>query len=153
MRSKFRPPAGPSTLGLGNDSTGGKPITPAQEADVQITMGRVAEKQGDIEQAMAAYRGALTRDDHRADAHLRLAVLHDKQGKFRESAELYKKALALRPGDAEIYCDMGYSFYLQRRWAEAEMNLRQAIAVNPSTSAPTTTWPCSWSATTASRTR
>jgi Tfp pilus assembly protein PilF len=94
-------------------------------------MGRVAEKQGDIEQAMAAYRAALTRDDHRADAHLRLAVLHDKQGKFRESGDLYKKALALRPGDADIYCDMGYSFYLQRRWAESEMNLRQAIALKP----------------------
>src|SRR5262249_46912054 len=36
-----------------------------------------------------------------------------------------------QPGDAEVYCDMGYSFYLQRRWAESEMNLRQALAVNP----------------------
>ena len=62
---------------------------------------------------------------------LRLAVLHDKQGKFRESAELYRKALALQPGDPDIFCDMGYSFYLQRRWAEAEMNLRQSIAINP----------------------
>jgi Flp pilus assembly protein TadD len=106
-------------------------ITPAQEADVQISLGRVAEKQGDLEQAMTAYRAALTRDGRRADAYLRLAVLHDKQGKFRESAELYRKALALRPGDPEIFCDMGYSFYLQRRWAESEQNLRQAIAVNP----------------------
>jgi hypothetical protein len=94
-------------------------------------MGRVAEKQGDLEQAMAAYRAALTRDDRRADAYLRLAVLHDKQGKFRESAELYRKALVLRPGDPEIFCDMGYSYYLQRRWAESEMNLRQAIAKDP----------------------
>ena len=37
----------------------------------------------------------------------------------------------MQPGDPDIFCDMGYSFYLQRRWAEAEMNLRQAIAVNP----------------------
>jgi Flp pilus assembly protein TadD len=108
------------------------PITPAQEADVQISMGREAEVHGDLEQAMAAYRAALLRDDRRADAYLRLAVVHDKQGKFREAAEFYRKALTLRPGDPEIYCDMGYSFYLQRRWAEAEMNLRQALAVNPS---------------------
>ena len=106
------------------------PITPAQEADVQISLGRAAEQQGDLEQAMAAYRAALGRDKRRADAHLRMAVLHDKQGKFRESAELYRKALALRPGDPDVYCDMGYSFYLQRRWAEAEMNLRQALAVD-----------------------
>jgi tetratricopeptide (TPR) repeat protein len=105
-------------------------ITPAQEADVQISMGRVAEKQGNLDQAMGAYRAALTRDRSRADAYLRMAVLHDKQGKFRESADLYRKALALRPGDPDVYCDMGYSYYLQRRWAESEMNLRQAIAVD-----------------------
>ena len=59
-----------------------------------------------------------------------MAVVHDKQGEFRESAELYRKALELSPGNPDIYCDMGYSLYLQRRWAEAEMNLRQAIALN-----------------------
>jgi Flp pilus assembly protein TadD len=121
-----------SFRGRGNDPSGrGGSITPAQEADVQVSMGRVAERQGNPEQAMAAYRAALTRDARRADAYLRLAVLHDQQGKFRESADLYRKALALRPGDPDIFCDMGYSFYLQRRWAESESNLRQAIAVSP----------------------
>jgi Tfp pilus assembly protein PilF len=125
-------PGAPSPLGFGNEPKGGgTTITPAQEADVQISMGRVAEQQGNLDQAMAAYRAALDRDRRRADAYARLAVLHDKQGKFRESAELYRKALALRPGDPDIFCDMGYSFYLQRRWAEAEMNLRQSIAINP----------------------
>jgi Tfp pilus assembly protein PilF len=122
----------PQPLGFGSDRKGdGGTITPAQEADVQISMGRVAEQQGDLDQAMAAYRAALERDRRRADAYARLAIVHDKQGKFRESAELYRKALAVQPGNPEIFCDMGYSFYLQRRWAEADMNLRQAIAINP----------------------
>lgn len=108
-----------------------KPITSSQEADLQISMGRVAERQGNLEEAMACYRSALNHDKHRTDAYARLAVLHDKQGKFRESAELYQKALASRPGDPEIFCDLGYSMYLQRRWAEAEMNLKQAIALKP----------------------
>jgi tetratricopeptide (TPR) repeat protein len=121
-----------SPLGWGNQPKGGeKTITPAQEADVQISMGRAAEQQGDLDQAMAAYRAAVERDHRRADAYARMAVLNDKQGKFRESAELYRKALAVQPGDPDIFCDMGYSFYLQRRWAEAEMNLRQSIAINP----------------------
>lgn len=125
-------PGASSPMGFGNEPKGGRTtITPAQEADVQISMGRVAEQRGDLDQAMAAYRAALDRDRRRADAYARLAVLHDKQGKFHESAELYRKALALRPGDPDIFCDMGYSFYLQRRWAEAEMNLRQSLAVNP----------------------
>jgi Flp pilus assembly protein TadD len=125
-------PAAPSFLGLGSEPKGGgTTITPAQEADVEISLGRAAEQQGNLDQAMAAYRAALERDQRRADAYARLAVLNDKQGKFRESAELYRKALAVQPGDPDIFCDMGYSLYLQRRWAEAEMNLRQALAVNP----------------------
>ena len=105
--------ATPQTSGWGNQTRAGETtITPAQEANVQISMGRAAEQQGDLDQAMAAYRAALQRDQRRAEAYLRLAVLHDKQGKFRESADLYHKALTLKPGDPDIFCDMGYSFYL-----------------------------------------
>ena len=106
-------------------------LTAAQQADMQIAMGRVTENQGDLAGAMTAYREALKRDQNSAEAHARMAVIHDKQGEFRESAELYRKALKLSPGNPDIYCDMGYSLYLQRRWVEAEMNLRQAIALSP----------------------
>lgn len=123
-----------SGLGLSQDAPSdlGKTLTPAQEADVQIAFARAAEQRGDLDQAMAVYRDALARDKGRADAYLRLAILHDRQGRFRESADLYQKALKLRPGDPEIYCDKGYSLYLQRRWAESEMVLRQSLAIDPS---------------------
>jgi Tfp pilus assembly protein PilF len=103
-------------------------LSAAQQADIQIAMGRVNERQGDFAGAMTAYREAVKRDSRRADAYARMAILHDKQGEFREAAELYRQALKLSPGSPDIYCDMGYSLYLQRRWAESEMNLRQAIA-------------------------
>jgi tetratricopeptide (TPR) repeat protein len=114
--------------GVGGTSTAA--ISSAQEADAQIALGRVAEIRGDLEEAKGAYRAALGRDARRSDAYQRLAVLADKQGKFRESAEFYRQALQASPGSPEIYCDMGYSLYLQRRWAEAEMNFRQVIALN-----------------------
>jgi tetratricopeptide (TPR) repeat protein len=110
----------------------GKPkaITAGQEADAQIALGRAAEQRGEFDQAMQAYRAGLSRDKKRGDAYGRLAVIHDKQGKFRESAELYRQALEASPGNPDVFCDMGYSLYLQRRWAEAEMNLKQAIALD-----------------------
>ena len=86
---------------------------------------------GDLDTAMAAYHEALKNDPHRADANQRLAVVHDRMGQFKESAGYYAKALAAAPGDAEIFCDKGYSLYLQRRWAEADVCLRQAIALKP----------------------
>jgi tetratricopeptide (TPR) repeat protein len=107
-------------------------VTSAQTADMEIALGRIAEREGNIEQAVTAYRQALKRDHRRADAYIRLAILHDQQGRFRESAELYQEALQLVPGDPDIICDMGYSLYLQRRWAEAEVQFRQAIVRKPS---------------------
>ena len=107
------------------------PLKPAQEADVEIAMGRVAERRNDPDQAIAAYTEALKHDKTRADAYLRLAVLHDRRGLAREASAYYKQALHADPGNPEIFCDMGYSLYLQGRWTEAEMNLRQALAVRP----------------------
>jgi Tfp pilus assembly protein PilF len=106
-------------------------VTPAQEADMQIALGRVAEQRGDLDEAMAAYLDALKRDKHRADAYQRIAVLYDRQGNFRQSGEMYRMALAADPGNPEIYCDMGYSLFLQRRWAESEQNFRQVIVLRP----------------------
>jgi Flp pilus assembly protein TadD len=57
-------------------------------------------------------------------------VLHDRQGKFQESAEEYRRAVAARPNNPDVYCDLGYSLYLQRRWAEAEASLVQALTLD-----------------------
>ena len=125
LSGRLRKPS-PSILGEGRTEA----ITARQEADAQISLGRAAEQRGDFEQAILAYRSALKRDKSRADAYHRLAVVHDKQGKFRESAEFYRRALAASPRDPDLFCDMGYSLYLQRRWAEAERRLKQAIALD-----------------------
>jgi tetratricopeptide (TPR) repeat protein len=106
-------------------------VTAKQAADVQIAYARTLENQGQLDEAMKVYQAALKRDASRSDALVRLAILHDKQGQFPESAEYYRKALEANPGDPEIFCDKGYSLYLQRRWAEAEIALRQAIALRP----------------------
>jgi tetratricopeptide (TPR) repeat protein len=106
-------------------------LAPAQLADLQVACGRSLEKRGEEDQAVARYSEAVKLDPRRADAWLRLAILHDQQGKFTDSGEMYREALAHKPGDPDIFCNIGYSFYLQQRWAEAEMNLRQAITLQP----------------------
>jgi Tfp pilus assembly protein PilF len=127
-----RHPAGPPVgNALLEGASGRGDLTPRQLADVQVAYGQALEKRGEADQARARYFEAVKHDPDRADAWRRLAVLHDRQGKFSEAAEMYHRALALRPGDPDLFCDVGYSFYLQQRWAEAEMNLRQAIALRP----------------------
>jgi Flp pilus assembly protein TadD len=119
-----------STLGWGQGGRAGR-ITPAEQADLQITFGKVAERQGDIEGAEAAYRQALQRDKTRGDAQLYLANMHTLKGDYRKAQLEYQKALDLNPGNADVFCDIGYSFYLQHKWDEAERNLKQALAIMP----------------------
>ncbi len=123
-------PAGWAGLALMRPENGGK-ISGRQTADVQVALGRTCEQRGQYDLALAAYAEAVKHDPKRTDAYVRLAILHDRQGKFKESAELYRKALQTSPGNPDIFCDMGYSMYLQRRWAEAEMNLQQALVLKP----------------------
>ncbi len=100
-----------------------------QAAEVHVGLGRSLEKRGDISQAMAAYQEAQKRDPNCLAACLRLGALYDRQGKFQESAAQYARAVKLAPKNPDVYCDLGYSLYLQRGWADAESNLRKAISL------------------------
>ena len=126
----FDPPSMPQSTVAASTLTPPKSKT-RQIADVQVALGRSLEQQGETAKAMASYKEALRLDPSRADAGLRLAILYDKEGKFKESLPLYQKALAAYPGNPDLFCDMGYSLYLQRRFGEAEFNLRQALVLAP----------------------
>src|SRR5581483_10818161 len=75
---------GPSCSLFGNDEP--TQLTDAQTADLKVTVGRAREKQGDVEQATAAYLEAVKLDPKRADAYVRLAILSDRQNKARDAA-------------------------------------------------------------------
>lgn len=113
-------------------NTGPPPrITRRQSADVEIALGRSLEESGNLAEAEAAYRNALTKDPKRADAEQRLAILADERGDQAEAERRFEQALKLDPKNPDILCDRGYNLYLQRRWAEAEAHLRKALAADP----------------------
>lgn len=105
-------------------------LTKRQVADVQLTMARALEQQGDSARAFEVYQEAARNNLGTADANWRMAVLYDRQGKVGQSEALYRKALKVEPQNAEMHCDFGYSLYLQKRWGEAEEHLRQALAID-----------------------
>jgi Tfp pilus assembly protein PilF len=102
-----------------------------QVADIKVALGRTLEKRGELDQAQTAYLEAVKQDPKRGDAWARLGVLRDMQGQFPEASECYRKARLFLGENAPLSCNVGYGFYLQRRWAEAERNLREAIALDP----------------------
>jgi len=96
-----------------------------------LSLAHSLEIQGEIEPAMDAYRKAIEKAPKQSTGYWRLAVLHDRQGRLQESVSLYEQALKLDRKNADIHCAYGYNLYLQRRWAEGEDHLRQAIALKP----------------------
>jgi Flp pilus assembly protein TadD len=106
-------------------------LDPHQVADVQVAMGRVQERHGELGLAQASYLEAVEHDASRADACERLGILCDRQGKVAESRKWYDKARAARGPNPDLLCNQGYSEYLQGHWTVAETNLRQAIALDP----------------------
>jgi tetratricopeptide (TPR) repeat protein len=105
----------------------------AREAvSVQFALARTLEEEKNWKGAEQVYRRILERNPKHADAAHRLAILCDRQNRFKDSEKYFRLALKARPGDPNVFCDVGYSFYRQRRWADAEMNLKQATAINKS---------------------
>lgn len=102
-----------------------------QLADVQFSLARSLELEGDYDSAMDAYRTLMAKSPKLSTPYWRMAVMHDRRGNAQESSSLYRQALELDPKNSEIHCDYGYSLYLQRRWAEAEDQLRKALAIDP----------------------
>jgi len=100
------------------------------KAELKLVVARRLEKKDQVERAVQLYKEAIQADPTLTEALHRLAVLSDKQGRHDESLAWYQKALALEPTNAEIHCDVGYSFYLQQHWSEAEEALRRAVAID-----------------------
>jgi len=97
---------------------------------VQLALARSLEAR-EPEQAASAYQTIIEHHPKCGEALHRLAILHDKAGRYDQSGPLFQKALKLQPRNVELLCDLGYSRYLQRRWAESEDSLRQAMTVQP----------------------
>lgn len=120
-----------SMLSEDTAATGKSKLNSAQQADVYLSLGRSAESQGNLTEALRMYESAIVKQPKSGLAHWRLAVCLDKSGNFEKSADHYADAIKHLPGDAEIYCDFGYSLLIQERWRDAEMQLKQAIALKP----------------------
>ncbi len=98
-----------------------------QGQSLSIAVARTFERQGKTDQAIKAYEQTIDGGLKDATAFHRLAVLYDKKGEYAKARKMYDEALVLAPHHPEILADLGYSFYLQRRYAEAEETLKAAL--------------------------
>ncbi len=73
----------------------------------------------------------LAADPNNAKAHHGIAIIADISKDWSTAELHYRQALKQSPRDANLLNDIGYSYYLQNRFHDAESFLNQAAAIQP----------------------
>ena len=97
----------------------------------QVQMGIELERQGRLEESIAAHEKALELDPKLVQAHVNLIALYGRLGQFKKSEEHYEAAVQLDTGSAESYYDYGVLLLGQEKYAQAETAFRKTIEIDP----------------------
>lgn len=95
-------------------------------------LGRYYQGQNRYEQALTAYKKALSIDSNFAEARNGLGVVYASQGRLSEALEQFSLAAQLAPSTSHIQNNLGYAQYLNRSYSESIATLEKAIALDPS---------------------
>ena len=96
-----------------------------------VTLGNEALRDQRLADAERAFSDAVLEDDSCWEAHHGLAMIADLQQDWQASERHYKRALGSQRENASLLSDIGYSYILQSRYAEANDYLTRAIEIEP----------------------
>jgi tetratricopeptide (TPR) repeat protein len=103
----------------------------ADRPEGRANLGNLRATQGRVEEAIAAYRGALALDPTFVQAALNLADLHRTRGAENEAEKTLREALARDPRSAPARHALGLSLARQKRADESLKELAQAAKLAP----------------------
>jgi hypothetical protein len=98
----------------------------------ELNLGHAEARANNLEGAKRHYRRVLELQADQPEAHHRLAIIADKEQDFGAAEHHYLTALRKSTGNADLLSDLGYSYFLQRRYRESLGALEQALQINPS---------------------
>jgi protein O-GlcNAc transferase len=99
-------------------------------------LGAAAGQVGMLDQAIGAFKKAITLNPNFPEAHNNLGNALKDQGKLDEAIGAYTKALAYKPSDPEVYNNLGNAFNLQGNLDEAIEAYSKAISLKPNYADP-----------------
>ncbi|MCA9048469.1 MAG: tetratricopeptide repeat protein [Planctomycetaceae bacterium] len=121
---------------LSSVSASGQPVA-GGKIDQLVQQGQTllrqagAHDQLHLQEARDVFTQVLTMDSTNVAAHHGIAIAADLQQDWNTAERHYKQALQQRPRDAALLNDLGYSYLLQNRYAEASQYLSQAVQISP----------------------
>lgn len=121
--------------------TDAAPPAAAQRVEQLVQSGQsvVAQSQSDptaLQTARSYFEQALALDGNHAGAHHGMAIVADLTHDYPTAEMHYKQALVGQPNDANLLNDLGYSYILQHRFADAASFLNRAAQVAPQNKQP-----------------
>ena len=103
----------------------------SQSAARYLRTGARLDREGKLEEAIAAHRRALEIDPSSAQAHTNLISLYARAGQPQLSQAAYRAALATGRGHADAHYNFGIVCFQSGRRAETVAAFEKALAANP----------------------
>lgn len=100
-------------------------------ADGPVNVARAQLQEGEVEAAIPMLEKALALSPRLAKAHYFLAVALKTLGRYDEALDHQRVAAASYPRDRVVLNEIGRLLFLQRRYDEAVVALKQVLAVDP----------------------
>ena len=102
-----------------------------RSAIFQVQIGIDQERQGRLEESVAAHEKALAIDRGLVQAHINLIKLYGELKQFEKAEEHYRAAIQLDPGSAQSYYNYGVLLLSAEKYPAAEDAFRKTIDINP----------------------
>lgn len=97
----------------------------------QRIIGSGQKDPGKLAEARNYFEQALALDQRNSSAHHGMAIVADLQHDYPTAEFHYKQALSANPSDPDLLNDLGYSYVLQNRFAEASNYLNRVLQISP----------------------
>jgi tetratricopeptide (TPR) repeat protein len=102
-----------------------------ENASALYNLGTVLTVQGKLEEGIDHFERAAALRPRHVPTLLNLGIAYHTRGQLKLSAETYRKAIRVAPGDPVLHLNLGLVRVEQRRGAEAEKSLLEALRLDP----------------------
>lgn len=103
------------------------PATP----QLYISMAKLADHGGNVEQAKSLYQQALGVDPNNLEALLSLARVHDREGQLALAVQTYQRAVGAHPQSSQACNDLALCVARQGDLQSSARLLEQAVSLDP----------------------
>jgi tetratricopeptide (TPR) repeat protein len=101
-----------------------------EKAKEMFNKGVTSEKEGKVDDAILAYKGAITADPGFVDAYLNLGAIYFQKNQFDDAAKLFQTASEKDPKSVDAFANLARVEMKAKRYVEAETAFKAAIALN-----------------------